>query len=211
MGSDETKNLILAAVLSMIVVFGWYTLFPPAPPPVEQPAAEQQAEGQVPVPGAEVPTQPAAIAQSREEALKGDRIEIESPALSGSLRLTGGRIDDLHLSNYRVSLDTESDTVVLLNPVGAPAPYYIDFGWVRTEGSDPGPLPGDDTPWQLESGSRLTPETPVTLVWNNGQGLIFRRKIALDDAYMFAISQSAVSAMIMNDAPDVWLSPLPVL
>ena len=193
MQGDDTKNLILAAVLSMLVVFAWYTIFPPAPP--EETPVQTTGEGGVPVPGEAGTTAPAApaVALTREDALaegEGTRIEISSDAVWGSLLLTGGRIDDLHLSNYRVTQDEDAETVVLLNPESAPERHYIDYGWVKTEGSDPGPLPDRTTPWSVESGERLTPQTPVTLVWDNGQGLIFRRTIALDDKYMFSITQS---------------------
>jgi YidC/Oxa1 family membrane protein insertase len=203
MGQDDAKNLILAAVLSMLVVLGWYMLFPPAPPPVETPpgtAGEQQAQqgaGGVPVPGA-VPgtatapgTAAAATEQSRAAALAGDqRIEISTPAVTGSIRLKGGRLDDLHLSDYRVSVEPDSDTVVLLNPAGGPESYYVDFGWVPVEGANPGPMPDENTPWTIESGTKLTPESPVTLVWDNGEGLIFRREIAVDERYMFTMRQT---------------------
>ena len=51
-------------------------------------------------------------------------------------------------------------------------------------------LPDGQTIWTLESGETLAPETPVTLVWDNGEGLVFRRTIALDESYMFSITQS---------------------
>ncbi|MEM7058212.1 MAG: membrane protein insertase YidC [Pseudomonadota bacterium] len=188
MGGEETKNLILAAVLSMLVVFGWYAIFPPEPP-VETVATEN---GQIPLPSddAEVAT-PAAVAQTRDEAITTDaRIEVVSSSVQGSLRLKGGRLDDLQLLKYDVELGDPSEKVVLLNPEGTPSPYYIDYGWSRTRDMEPIPLPDEDTPWQLESGSALTPETPITLVWDNGQGLIFRRTIAKDDKYLFTVTQS---------------------
>lgn len=194
MGQDDTKNLILAAVLSMIVVFGWYTIFPP-PPPAEQPVAANTpagtaATGDTVALGNAGDNGPVEI-KTREGALAdSERIEIRSPSVTGSLMLQGGRIDDLHLVNYRETLDKQSDTVVLLNPVGGPKPYYIDFGWVAAEGTDAGEMPGKTTPWVIESGDVLTPETPVTLTWDNGKGLIFRRQIALDKQYMFTIRQS---------------------
>ncbi|MEO1493181.1 MAG: membrane protein insertase YidC [Pseudomonadota bacterium] len=203
-GSDETKNLILAAVLSMVVVFAWFTIFPPEPPVEEQPAPT--VEGQdatVPQPGA--PSAPV-LQASRDDALAAgsdERIEIVSPAITGSILLTGGRIDDIHLSKYRETQDPEADTVILLNPAGGPNPYYVDYGWVKTEGADPGPMPKGDTPWTLESGDRLTPDSPVTLAWENGAGLTFRRTIALDEQYMFTITQSVENAT----GTDVTLAP----
>ena len=185
-GDDQTRNLIMAAVLSMMVVFGWYALFPPAPPPEQAPATAEGAPG-TPAPegGAATATAPAAPV-SRAEAITGKRIPVETPSVSGSIRLEGGRLDDLHLTKYKVSQKPGSDTVILLNPANTSDPYYIDHGWQRTEGAAEIPLPKADTPWTIESGEKLTPETPITLVWDNGAGLIFRRKIAVDDQYMFS-------------------------
>jgi YidC/Oxa1 family membrane protein insertase len=41
--------------------------------------------------------------------------------------------------------------------------------------------------WQQEGSGSLTPSTPVTLKYDNGDGLTFRRTIAIDDRYLFTI------------------------
>ncbi len=161
MGStSDNKNLILAAVLSMAVVFAWQAFIVPPPPPVDPAAVEGQVDT---VPAATVEGGAAAVApgdQSRGEALAAaPRVEIETEALSGSIALTGGRLDDLHLSLYRETLEPDAETVVLLNPAGGPAPYFIDYGWRRTIDSDPGPLPNTATPWSIESCGTLTTTT----------------------------------------------------
>ncbi len=193
-GESDNKNLILAAVLSVAVVFAWQYYFAPVPPPVDPAAVEGQVDT---VPAATVEGGAAAVApgvqadQSRGEALAAaPRVQIETEALSGSVALTGGRLDDLHLSLYRETLEPDAETVVLLNPAGGPAPYFIDFGWRRTVGSDPGPLPNTATPWTLERGKILTTATPIVLRWDNGEGLTFRRMFEIDDRYMFTVIQS---------------------
>ncbi|MEL7348596.1 MAG: membrane protein insertase YidC [Pseudomonadota bacterium] len=205
---EETRNLILAAVLSMAVVFTWYALFPPPEPPVEQPVAEGQAptQGQAGVAGgtgatgADVPV----IALDRDSALeRTGRVEIASDAVFGSISLIGGRIDDLHLEDYRETLEEGSDTVTLLNPTGGPAPYYAVYGWLPTAAGGPGDLPGPNTPWEVESGDKLTPDSDVTLRWDNGEGLIFRRTYALDDRYMFDVTQTVEN----TTAEQVQLAP----
>ncbi|MEM7189981.1 MAG: membrane protein insertase YidC [Pseudomonadota bacterium] len=202
MGDDQTKNLILAAVLSMLVVFGWYTIFPPAPPPED--TAVTNADGSVALPSGNVAGAEGPVATvDRAEAIVGERIEIVSDHVKGSLRLQGGRIDDLQLIQYNVQLNDPSEKVVLLNPDNTAEPYYIDFGWNRTQDSGEVLLPKSDTPWTLESGSKLTPETPVTLKWDNGAGLIFRRTIALDSDYMFTVNQSVEN----QTGADVKLAP----
>jgi YidC/Oxa1 family membrane protein insertase len=200
-GDSDNRNLILAAVLAMLVVFAWQAfVVPPPPPPTEQAPAEGQPATVPAAPGetAEGTASsgtPAGVPVSREEALKRDnRVLIETPAVTGSIRLTGGRLDDLHLSLYRESLEPNADTVTLLNPVGAADPYFIDYGWRRTVNQDPGPLPGPETPWQVESGEKLTPSTPVVLRWDNGRGLTFRRTFAIDDRYMLTVTQSVENA-----------------
>ena len=47
-------------------------------------------------------------------------------------------------------------------------------------------LPDADTVWQAGEG-KLTPSTPVTLTWDNGEGLVFTRTFAIDDSYMFTV------------------------
>jgi len=191
-GDSDNKNLILAAVLSMAVVFAWQMFFVTPPLPVDPAAVEGQAGA---VPGATVEGGAAASAtetvQTRGEALAtAPRVPIATGALSGSVALTGGRLDDLHLLQYRETLEPDAETVVLLNPAGGPAPYFVDYGWRRTVDSDPGPLPGAATEWALETGDKLTTATPITLRWDNGQGLTFRRSFAVDDQYMFTVTQS---------------------
>jgi len=198
-GEPETKNLLLAVALSILVIVGWYIIFPPVPPePVPSDVAAQQEAGQGVVTGtmegdggattagaqpAQQQTRDAAIAQT-------DRVKIASDALTGSISLRGGRIDDLHLERYRETLDPGAETVTLLNPTGGPTPYFVVYGWLPTQAGAPGQLPGPSTDWQVEEGDTLTPDTPVTLLWENGEGLVFRRQIALDDRYMFTITQS---------------------
>ncbi|MCB1366623.1 MAG: membrane protein insertase YidC, partial [Rhodobacteraceae bacterium] len=132
--------------------------------------------------------------ETREAALaKTERVRIETPALSGSLSLKGGRIDDLALNDYRVTLDPASDKVTLLSPVGSPEPYYALYGWAPVGDLDFADVPGANTPWQVESGRVLTVDTPVTLVWDNGNGLIFHRKISVDKDYLFTIEQSVTN------------------
>lgn len=208
MGRDsDTRNLILAAVLSMLVVLGWQLFVMPRPPAplVEPPVAGAPAGAPQATPGtASTPVEPAVTPVTRAQALATTpRLAIKSDAFSGSIALKGGRIDDLHLEGYRETLDPESPTVILLNPTGGPSPYYTVYGWLKSGEGDPGPLPGPNTEWTVESGRTLTPTSPVTLVWDNGAGLVFHRKISVDDRYMFSITETVQN----NGAAPVSLAP----
>ena len=113
----------------------------------------------------------AAMPPSREAALQaGPRVRIDTPSLQGSIALQGGRIDDLVLAKYRETVRPNSPNVVLFSPSGAPAPYYAEYGWVAGAGV------GAADAWPRHRLARwrraasLTPASPVTLVWDNGQG-----------------------------------------
>ena len=81
--------------------------------------------------------------------------------------------------------------MVLLSPVGGPSPYFAEFGWLAESGVDVA-LPDKDTVWRAD-GAALTPESPVTLTWDNGAGLVFARTFALDGEYMFTVTQSVAN------------------
>lgn len=197
--NDQNKNLILASVLSFLVIIIWFVLFPP-PEPVADPnatatSATVDANGVVVPPrvvgtdqtGAAQPTATETRATALSEAV---RIPINSPQLSGSISLTGGRLDDLSLKDYHKTLDPKSEKVTLLSPVGSDAAYYALYGWAPSGDLAFDDVPGANTAWSVESGSTLAPGAPVTLVWDNGKGLVFRRTIEVDDKFMFTVTQS---------------------
>jgi YidC/Oxa1 family membrane protein insertase len=120
------------------------------------------------------------------------RVRVETPSLTGSISLAGGRIDDLVLAKYRETVDPKSPNVVLFSPSGAPHPYYAEYGWVAGSGTSQ-PMPGRDTLWRAEKDGPLTPGSPVTLIWDNGQGLVFRRTFAVDTEYLFTVKDEVVN------------------
>ena len=125
-------------------------------------------------------TRPDALAQSR-------RVGLASPVLHGSIALEGARLDDLTLTGYKAEVDPASPEVILFSPVGGPSPYFVEFGWLAQD--DAIALPGADSLWQAD-GERLAPGRPLTLSWDNGQGLVFRRTVEIDESYMFTVTQT---------------------
>ncbi len=193
---DQNKNLILATALSLAVILIWYLIFPPAeqaPNPDPIPPSEQTLDaGEVAAlpPVVEDSAPPPAATEAAPPVADVPRVAIETPRLSGSVSLLGGRVDDLQLRSYRQTLEPDSETVQLLSPVGSNAPYYALYGWAARGGLAPDAVPGPFTEWTLESGDRLTPQSPVTLSWESPTGLIFRRKISIDDNYLFTFEQT---------------------
>ncbi|WP_368186401.1 membrane protein insertase YidC [Aestuariibius sp. HNIBRBA575] len=193
---DQNKNLILATVLSGIVILVWFVLFPPEEVATVEPATdiiEQVVPDGAVLPTVETTNGTPATAEV-EDAPEAPRLTVETPSLTGTISLQGGRIDDLSLVNYRETLDEDSDLVRMLSPLSADAPYYALFGWAPGAGVAPDAVPGPNTIWNVEAGETLTPETPVTLVWDNGAGLTFRRAISVDENFMFSIEQSIENA-----------------
>lgn len=207
---DNNRNMILAIVLSMLVVVGWYAFFAPEPPEPSQITAPTTApSGQAPVQADGTPV-PLSTASSQDATASAPRIKISSPSLSGSISLAGGRIDDLLLTKYQVTQAKDSPSVRLLSPTTnlgladtgtalapdgdvdlvARKPYYAVYGWMAGPGTDPAALPGPATLWDIESGENLTPDTPVTMRWDNGRGQVFHRTYQLDDKYLFTVEQS---------------------
>jgi len=209
----DNRNTILAVILSGLVLIAWQYFYnvpqmerqraqtkvqselakksaaqtspqgatPSAPPQAGTPAAPS-AQG----PGTATP-QAAGPVLSREAAIAATpRVKIETPRVTGSISLRGARIDDLALVQFRDTVDPTSPAIVLFSPSDTASPYYAEFGWVPTAGSTVR-LPDQTTVWEQEGSNQLSPGAPVTLKYDNGDGLTFRRTISIDDRYLFTI------------------------
>jgi len=211
---NDQKNTILAIVLSAIVLIGWqYFVGMPQMERQRQDALLKQQQAQQaqppqaapsavpPAPQAAAPRPPGqadvttpAEQKSREAALAAsERIPIETPSIKGSIALKGGRIDDISLARYHETVDPNSPAIVLLSPAGSPHPFYAEFGWVGGAGADV-KAPGPDTVWQREGAGPLAPGQPITLAYDNGEGLKFRRIIAVDDKYLFTLKDEVINS-----------------
>ena len=217
----DSKNYYLALALSILVIFGWqYFLGRPQLDKSRQ--VQQASQGgtsaapgstsalppqsmTAPPQGGPVPETAATRRDRKAVIADSPRVTIDTPALEGSVALKGGRLDDLSLKDYHETPDRTSPNIVLLTPTGAPSAYYTETGFVAQPGADVA-LPGADTLWKAD-GQKLTPTTPVTLTWDNGKGLVFTRKIAVDRNYMFQITNSVANK---GTAP-VTLSPYGII
>lgn len=206
---ENNRNFLLAIVLSIGVLLGWNYFFAvPQPDQVQKPAEQSQqtapgtppaaptpqpsASGAPPQPAAQAPAPgvaPAPAGASREAALRGStRIPVATPRLKGSIALKGARIDDLILKDYRITAEPGSENVTLFSPSGANDAYYAEHGWV-SDGSTKVNLPTSNTEWTTQSSGSLKPGSPLTLAWDNGENLIFKRIISVDENYMFTVRQ----------------------
>ena len=184
---SEQKNFIITIALVALILLGWQFLWPshkPVEPAVQ--AGSSQLNKDAPAPSGSSPT-PALPPENRLiSLLSAPRVKVATHDIKGSIALTGARIDDISLTRYHETTDPNSQDITLLSPAAGVGAYYAEFGWVGGTDSKVA-LPGPDTQWTAD-GETLTPERPVTLTWDNGQGLVFTRKIAVDDGYMFTVA-----------------------
>jgi YidC/Oxa1 family membrane protein insertase len=205
----DQKNTIVAILLSVIILIAWQYFYS-TPQAQKQKAAQEaqqqqqaqtqtQTPGTAPAPGAQTTpgTAPAPGAPairpgtaSRDSVVAATpRIQIDTPRLRGSIALKGARFDDIALKDYRETVDPKSPNINLLSPGGSQTPFYAEFGWVASAGSNV-KLPNADTVWTAATSGPLTHTQPVVLSWDNGEGLTFRRSIAVDANYMFTINDT---------------------
>ncbi len=215
----EQKNLFLAIALSALIMVGFQWWSASQQPPQETLTAEQQKAAQtkpgtpstpgmpatstatpgstpsapsapgmaVPVPGGVDSVE--AQAEAVKKALAASpRLKIASPRVRGSISLVGARFDDLILNDYRETIEEGSNNISLLLPFGSANPYYADFGWVSADTK----TPDANTVWTANNPT-LAPQSPVSLNWQNADGVKFIQDISLDDNYMFTVKQRVVN------------------
>ena len=185
----DTKNVLMAIVLSTIVLVFWSTFFEPPPPPIEKQIAENQIAKDEKTSSPSIEKAELSKKISRNDTIdSADRVKIENKNIKGSLSLQGAIIDDIIFKNYKKSLDSD-EKVIFLNPKSSSEGYYIETGWASNS-NEKLKLPLDNTIWKVRSNRMLSPNNPVVLEWNNNEGLIFTKKIELDEKFLFKITQS---------------------
>jgi YidC/Oxa1 family membrane protein insertase len=208
---NDTRNYVLAIVLSLAVLIGWQIFV--AGPQMERAQREaeiaQQAEniadspnlalpnteaGSANAPSATVST-PGATGTREQRISAAPRLPIETASLTGSINLMGARIDDLRLKNYRETIQPGSPIITLFSPSGAPHAYYAEQGWVAAASANVA-VPDAETLWTAETEGPLTESHPVTLAWDNGAGLVFRRTISVDADYLFTVTQTVSNSSL---------------
>ena len=213
MKSEDTRNLFLAIALSVLVMAAWQYFYAgplyqrehqaqtqanqaspanTAAPTEAQPTGATTASPPGAPAAAAPPGSPAATApQTVSAALAASpRVVIDTPSVGGSIDLKGGKLDDIILKDYHETVDPKSPNVRLFSPPGAPDSYWAETGFVSSAGAK---TPGFDTVWTADR-QTLTATQPVTLTWDNGAGLVFKRVIAVDDKYMFTITDSVANS-----------------
>ena len=193
----DQNNVFLAIALSVVILIAWQYFF--ATSFLHKEADRKTRQIDLIAPNAGVPSQvqpkqseafsPAHQDRkvSRQEALgRSPRVAIETARLHGSIALRGGRIDDLSLAQYHETTDPKSPAIELFSPFGSSQPFYAEFGWVNASSTTVS-VPTSETTWRQIGSNSLGVGQPVLLIWQDGQGLEFRRTISVDDRYLFTV------------------------
>ena len=210
----DTKNVIAAISLSAAVIILYGLFFTPEPQQINRKLIEQEKNKIIQSSDAPSLEQNEISSKlSREDAIKeNQRIEFENDNIKGSISLLGGIIDDLTYKKYTETINKE-DYVILLNPKKLENGYYVETGWVSNNENIK--LPDSKTIWQLEENIKLTPKKPIKLKWINGQGIIFEKKITIDNNFLFTIDQKITNntektysfypygQVVRNSSPEV--------
>jgi len=208
----DSKNVIAAISLSAAVIILYSLFFAPSPQNLEQVKKEENKVTQsTEAPSLEIEEKVLEISRAEAKS-QNQRIEFENISIKGSISLKGGAIDDLTFKKYTETLKG-NDQVVLLNPRNLNNGYYIETGWAtNSENID---VPNSKTIWKVTGNNKLTPNQPINLRWKNDQGIIFEKKISIDDEYLFTVNQSiknttekkynfySYGQIVRNTAPEV--------
>lgn len=184
----DKRNIILAVVLSIAILFGWPMIanrfFPTANPPVTKVEAGKATP--LPQPSAAPAADGPQANRDRTQVLRETpRLAIDTPKLKGSINLKGARIDDILLPTHKETIAKDSPPVRLFSPSGTKDAYFASFSW-SGEGIK---LPDANSMWTADKPA-LTPASPVTLRWDNGAGQRFIIRLSIDQDYMLTVAQT---------------------
>ena len=186
--NPETRNLVAAISLSMAVLIGYQLFFVDIKK--DQYQQEIIAENVGDSSNIPIPSNDNSGILNTENTKSTvvttvPRVSVISKEVTGSISLKGARIDDVTLSQYRETLDPDSNLIDLLLKSNERNPYFLEFGWSSPDGVK---VPNGKTLWKA-SKAILSPDSNVTLSWDNGEGVVFYQDISIDDTFMFTVNQ----------------------
>ena len=183
----DNKNVFIAIALSMSVLLFWAAFFE-QPAPINNDISQKKIDNKnetIIAPNINETLKVKTI--SRQEAVnRTERIKIENSSIIGSLSLEGGLIDDVSFKNHKQNLKNNLN-VEFLNPAQTENGFYVETGW--TSIGNKIKVPSNKSIWKVKGSKVLSDKEPIILEWNNGNGIIFKKKIELDNKYLFKISQ----------------------
>lgn len=177
----DIKRLMVAVAMSAMVLLGFQYLVPhPDHKAATQPALGAGQDTPAAAPGADA-------GNGATDAKDDPRLAINTGRVGGSINLRGARLDDLVLKDYHETVKPGSPLVRILDPRQDLQSNLVEVGWLNIAGGQVR-VPDATTVWSADQAS-LTQDQPVTLRWDNGQGQVFELVVAIDQNYMFSVTQ----------------------
>ena len=184
----DIKRFMVATALSAVVLVGFEYFLPQQNHKTVEQQAPNATPGLPPVAGGGNTSAAPPVADASQP---DPRVAIDADRVHGSLDLRGARLDDLVLKNYHETVKAGSPLVRVLEPRDQAEPNLVEVGWANVSGGHVS-VPDANTVWTADHDT-LTQAQPVTLSWDNGQGQVFQINIAIDQNYMFAITQKVIN------------------
>ena len=221
----ESRNLILAIILSVVVLFIWSFFFEA---PEQEMLNGEIGSGDVSEVNSNELDMEAIDEIERslgitendniglDEALSADkRVKIETNSIVGSINLKGLRIDDIVLKKYNETQEEFSEKIRVLQPIDTYDGYEVTFGWIKNQDAN-FETPNAESIWKVSNNNAtLTSNNEVEFEWSNTTGQTFVTTIGLDEDYLFDITQEVKNnsneEIIINNASKVTRKQAPSL
>ena len=221
----ESRNLILAIILSVGVLFIWSFFFE-APEQemlngeIESGDVSEVNSNELDMEAIDEIERSLGIAENDniglDEALSADkRVKIETNSIVGSINLKGLRIDDIVLKKYNETQEEFSEKIRVLQPIDTYDGYEVTFGWIKNQDAN-FETPNAESIWKVSnSNATLTSNNEIEFEWSNTTGQTFVTTIGLDEDYLFDITQEVKNnsneEIIINNASKVTRKQAPSL
>ena len=204
----DNKNVFVAIALSMSVLLFWVAFFETPKKNSQDLKVNNQIQQKTENSITPSTNQSPSINQiniekklSRNESIsKSDRIKIENENIIGSISLEGGLIDDISFKNHKQKVDGKKN-IEFLNPLQSENGFYVESGWASVGNTIK--VPTKNSKWKIEGNKILTNKSPITIKWDNKEGIIFKKKIELDEKYLFKVKQEIQN----NSSKNIELYP----
>ena len=190
----DLRNVVFAIALSFAILFGWSVIF--ETPQIEEQKKLEQTQGSektdnkntdAPSPNVNIEKEKV-LNISRDDAIKSvKRVNFENENVKGSISLKGFLIDDILFKKYNTEVNS-NEKVKYLNPSETNDGYFVETGWAASNITNT-PLPTKNSIWKVVGNNKLSVGNSVTAEWNNKSGLTFRKKIELDEKFLFKVTQ----------------------
>ena len=221
----ESRNLILAIILSVGVLFIWSFFFE-APEQeilngeIESGDVSEVNSNELDMEAIDEIERSLGITENDnigldEALIANKRVKIETNSIVGSINLKGLRIDDIVLKKYNETQEEFSEKIRVLRPIDTYDGYEVTFGWIKNQDAN-FETPNAESIWKVSnSNATLTSNNEVEFEWSNTTGQTFITTIGLDEDYLSDITQEVKNnsneEIIINNASKVTRKQAPSL